>query len=152
MVAMSRETIAQKRTTVGQAAGRAVTRPPLRRRARVGVSHRLPRALRALAPRRWVTPGTDLTLWTIWSRRRQVRASSFSPAVPPACHKQRSPAVSSGQSRSLRYGRCAGRWPLTWAAGPPKNCMACKGSSRGRVWSAFRPVTMRRSLGRWPEP
>jgi serine/threonine protein kinase len=31
-------------------------------------------------------------------------ASSFSPAVP-ACHKQRSPAVSSGHSRSLRGGR-----------------------------------------------
>jgi hypothetical protein len=31
---------------------------------------------------------------------RQVRvSSSFSPAVPPTCHKQRSRAVSSGQSR-----------------------------------------------------
>ena len=27
---------------------------------------------------------------------------SFSPAVPPACHKQRARAVASGQSRSLR--------------------------------------------------
>jgi hypothetical protein len=35
------------------------------------------------------------------TRRREVRTSSFSPAVPPTCHKQRSPAVSSGQSRSL---------------------------------------------------
>ena len=46
---------------------------------------------------------------TSWGRCSQVRASTFSPAVPPACHKQRSPAVSSGQSRSLEAGRWAGR-------------------------------------------
>jgi hypothetical protein len=44
----------------------------------------------------------------VGSRYRQVRAASFLPAVPPACHKQRSPAVSSGQSRSLEGGRWAG--------------------------------------------
>jgi hypothetical protein len=43
------------------------------------------------------------------NRYLQVRASSFSPAVPPACHKQRSRAVSSGQPRSLREDRWAGR-------------------------------------------
>jgi hypothetical protein len=48
------------------------------------------------------------------SRRRQVGAPSFSPAVPLACHKQRSPAVRSGQSRSLRGGHWAGRICLTW--------------------------------------
>jgi hypothetical protein len=47
------------------------------------------------------------------SRRCQAQASSFSPAVPPACHKQPSPAVSSGHSRSLEAGRWAGRRPLT---------------------------------------
>jgi hypothetical protein len=62
------------------------------------------------------------------SRRRQARASSFSPAVPPMCHKQRSPALSSGQSRSLGEGGCAGRTPLTWGGGVGRNCMACKGS------------------------
>jgi hypothetical protein len=59
---------------------------------------------------------------------REVRASSSSPAVPPACHKQRSPAVCSGQSRSLREGRWAGRTSLTWGGGGGRNCMACKGS------------------------
>jgi hypothetical protein len=62
------------------------------------------------------------------NRYLQVRASSFSPAVPPACHKQRSRAVCSGQSRSLRGGRWAGRTSLTWDGGGGRNCMACKGS------------------------
>jgi hypothetical protein len=44
--------------------------------------------------------GRGLTCGRAGSRRRRVRgASFFSPAVPPACHTQRSPAVSSGQSR-----------------------------------------------------
>jgi hypothetical protein len=34
--------------------------------------------------------------------------------VPPTCHKQRSRAVCSGHSRSLREGRDAGHMPLTW--------------------------------------
>jgi hypothetical protein len=56
---------------------------------------------------------------------------SCSPAVPPACHNQRSPAVSHGHSRSLRGGRWAGRAPLTWGRGVDRNCMACKGSGTG---------------------
>jgi hypothetical protein len=62
------------------------------------------------------------------SRRRQVGAPSFSPAVPLACHKQRSPAVRSGQSRSLAEDGWAGRTSLTWGGGGGRNCMACKGS------------------------
>jgi hypothetical protein len=61
-------------------------------------------------------------------RRRQARASSFVPAVPPTCHKQRSSPVRSGQPRSLRGGRWAGRTSLTWGWGGGRNCMACKGS------------------------
>jgi hypothetical protein len=34
-------------------------------------------------------------------RRRKARASSFSPAVPPACHKERAQAATSGHSRLL---------------------------------------------------
>jgi len=59
-------------------------------------------------------------------------AESFSPAVPPACHKQRARAVSSGQSRSLRGTRWAGRTSLTCGGGGGRNCMACKGSWRIR--------------------
>ena len=54
--------------------------------------------------------------------------SSFSPAVPPACHKQRSRAVCSGQPRSLGEGRDAGYVPLAWGTVAARNCMACKGS------------------------
>jgi hypothetical protein len=65
------------------------------------------------------------------SRRRQVEASPSSPAVPPACHKQRARAVTSGQSQSLRGGRWAGRTPSPgWGGG--RNCMACK-RSRSQV-------------------
>jgi hypothetical protein len=64
-------------------------------------------------------------------RRRQMRSSLFSPAVPPACHKRRSRAVSGGQPRSPRLGDCAGRPLLTWAAYRPRNCMACKWSWSG---------------------
>jgi hypothetical protein len=38
--------------------------------------------------------------------------TSYSPALPPTCHKQRSRAVSTGQSRSLS------RRPLGWAPAP----------------------------------
>ena len=61
------------------------------------------------------------------SHRRQVGASSFSPAVPPACHKQRARAVCIGHSRSVRGGRWAGRTTLTWGGGGGRNCIACKG-------------------------
>jgi hypothetical protein len=56
----------------------------------------------------------------------------FSPAVPPACHKQRSRAVSSGQPRSHREGRWAGCTLLTWGGGGGRNCMACKRSRLDR--------------------
>ena len=77
-------------------------------------------------------PGAGLTLRPCRSRRRQARASSCSPAVPPTCHKQRSRAVCSGHSRSLPGGRCAGRTALTWGGGGGRHCMACKGSG-GRI-------------------
>jgi hypothetical protein len=77
------------------------------------------------------SPRTGLTLRPSWSRRRHVGASLFLPAVPPTCHKQRSRAVSGGQSRLLREGPNAGHRPLTWAIGTVRNCMACKGS---RLW------------------
>jgi hypothetical protein len=52
-------------------------------------------------------------------------ASPFPPAVPPACHKQRTEPVSSGQPRSLRERHCAGRWPLT-----------CLSAGRDTTWHA----------------
>ncbi len=65
------------------------------------------------------------------NRYLRVRASSFSPAVPPACHKQRSRAVCSGQSRSLETTVALGSGSLTWGGGGGRNCMACKGSRLG---------------------
>jgi hypothetical protein len=53
--------------------------------------------------------GRALPSGRVGSRRSHVGASTFSPAVPPTCHKQRSRAVSSGQPRSLRGS------PLCWA-------------------------------------
>jgi hypothetical protein len=41
-----------------------------------------------LATRPW-SPETGLTLRSSWNHRRQAQASSFMPAVPPTCHKQR---------------------------------------------------------------
>jgi hypothetical protein len=113
-------------------------RPPAQQPSRSlpgGVSEfesptQLPRALRA-SQRDNGHPGTGLTLRPSWSRRRQARAWSLVPAVPPTCHKQRSRAVSSGQSRSLRGGRDAVYMPLTWSAGGGRNCMACKESRLG---------------------
>jgi hypothetical protein len=49
---------------------------------------------------RWVTKDGP-HLGRAGRHRRHARASSFSPAVPPTCHKERTRAVSSGQSRSL---------------------------------------------------
>jgi hypothetical protein len=88
----------------------------------------LPRALRAL-PRSRGHRGQTSPSGRVEGRRRHERAASLSPAVPPACHKQRSRAVSSGQSRSLGEGPLAGHAALTWPALAPRNCMACKGSS-----------------------
>jgi hypothetical protein len=87
----------------------------------------LPRALWALAHEAVVTKDRPHPL----AEREAVAtggASPFSPAVPPACHKQRSPAVSSGQPRSLTEGLCAWQASLTWGGGGGRNCMACKGS------------------------
>jgi hypothetical protein len=79
-------------------------------------------------------------------------ASSFSPAVPPACHKQRSRAVCSGQSRSLEAGRCAGlRLPdLGWGRRPKLHGMQGVKPHRNRL-SLLLLIT-RRSLWCWPKP
>jgi hypothetical protein len=87
----------------------------------------LPRRIRGLPTRRW-SPRTGLTLWTSWEPLPPRARWSFSSAVPPACHKQRSPAVSSGQSRSLETTVALGSGSLTWGGGGGRNCMACKGS------------------------
>ena len=89
---------------------------------------RLPRALRALPTSSAVIeerprPSLDPEPIAV-----ACGTSSFSPAVPPTCHKQRSPAVSSGQSRSLGEGGLAGHTPLTWGGGGGRNCMTCKRS------------------------
>jgi ketosteroid isomerase-like protein len=55
----------------------------------------------ALANEAAVAEGTGLRSGRAGSPRRQIPASSYSPAVPPACRKQRSRAVRSGQSRSI---------------------------------------------------
>ena len=55
------------------------------------------RSLVHLPTRSW-SPGTGLTKQSSWSRSGQVRALSFSPAVPPTCHKQRYPADNHGHS------------------------------------------------------
>jgi len=102
---------------------------------------RLTGALRAAANDA-VVIRTGLTLQPSWSRRRQARASSFLPAVPPTCHKQRSRAVPSGQSRSLGHGRWAGCARLTWAARAARNCMACKGSHRDCIARYPVPFTL----------
>ena len=60
--------------------------------------------------------GAVATRWAVWS---------FLAAVPSTCHMQRSPAVTSGQPRSLEAGRWAGRPALTWGGGGGRNCMAC---------------------------
>jgi hypothetical protein len=52
--------------------------------------------------------GRASPVWPSWSRRCHEVTSSLSPAVPPACYKQRSRAVCSGQSRSLRHGEQLG--------------------------------------------
>jgi hypothetical protein len=78
---------------------------------------------------------------------------SFSPAVLPACHKQRSRAVCSGQSRSLGEGCLAGRTALTWPVLAPRNCMACKGSRLGSGLAVpRRPIGPARSRTAAPPP
>jgi hypothetical protein len=88
----------------------------------------LPRLPRSLANEASGHRGRAAPSGRAGDHRRQMRASSFSPAVPLACHKQQARAVSSGKSRSLRGARWAGRTSLTWGGGGGRNCMACKGS------------------------
>jgi hypothetical protein len=74
----------------------------------VGVADLCPNLLRRLPAachEEWLTedgPHPAVELGAVADKRG---ASSFSPAVPPACHKQRSSAVSSGHSRSLAEER-----------------------------------------------
>jgi hypothetical protein len=104
----------------------------------------LPRPVRGL-PTIWWLLRVGLTQRPGWSRRRHEIPGSSSAAVPPACHKQRSRAVSSGHSRSLRGGRWTGRPSLTWGGGGGRNCMACKGSHRdciARHRGVVRPLAL----------
>jgi hypothetical protein len=107
----------------------------------------LPRALRALARVAVSHRGRASLSGRARNPRRHVRTIVILAGVPPTCHKQRSRAVASGQSRSLRDGRCAGRWPLTWTVGTARNCMACKGSTLDRPCRAGQPAGGMRS--RW---
>jgi hypothetical protein len=91
-------------------------------------------------PRGVVTEDGPRPLRELGSVYLQVRASSFAPAVPPACHKQRSRAVCSGQSRSLETTVALGSGSLTWGGGGGRNCMACKGSM---LWGVVLDITRR---------
>jgi hypothetical protein len=64
---------------------------------------------RLLAARRWVIEDGPYPPNELGAVAVTCEQSSFPPAVPPTCHKQRSPAVCSGQSRSLREASQAGR-------------------------------------------
>jgi hypothetical protein len=78
----------------------------------------LPRALRALAHEA-ASPEKSLTLWPSWNRRRQVGASSFSPTVPPTCHKQRLRAVpADSHGHSEKTVRRAPVPDLEWGSRP----------------------------------
>jgi hypothetical protein len=104
-------------------------------------STRLPRALRTLAHEAVVAGDGPHPLGQLGAVTVRCGASSFSSAVPPACHKQRSPAVSSGQSRSLREARWAGLNGSDLGWGRTRNCMACKGSDRSALGLTL-PLTM----------
>jgi hypothetical protein len=109
----------------------APSRQPSRRRGGGRVSPPSCREPCGLPPTKPWSPRTGLTLRSSWEPSPPRReASSFSPAVPPTCHKQRYLAVCSGQPRSLEGSRWAGRWSLTWGGGVARTCMACKGSDR----------------------
>jgi hypothetical protein len=122
--------VATGQGTAGQLASAAATGQPHRRRARVRVSPPGCRKPSGLLPaRRWVTEDGPQPPDELGAVAATCERSLFSLAVPPACHKQWARAVSSGQSRSLRDGRCAGRWPMTWTVGTVRHCMACKSSA-----------------------
>jgi hypothetical protein len=85
---------------------------------------------------RWTCREPNRLLATAqWIPRRASPSAAWKPsaAAPERrrscrpCHKHRSPAVSSGQSRSLRGGLWTGRPALTCGRGGGRNCMACKG-------------------------
>ena len=67
-----------------------------------------------------------------------------SPAVPPACHKQRSRAVCSGQSRSIGGGRWAGlRLPdLGWGRRPKLHGMQGVKADCGGARAGWHPPTV----------
>jgi hypothetical protein len=140
------------RETAGERQDVAVNRQHAGRRGGVRVSPPAAASPPGSCPRVGASPRTGLPL----SRARAITirwgASSFSPAVPPACHKQRSPAVSSGQSRSLEDGRWTGRRSLTCGGDGGRTCMACKGSSRVRLGSASMPLTTRPGWHRGSKP
>jgi hypothetical protein len=72
--------------------------------------------------------------------RRQRRR--WSPAAPPACHTERSRAVSSGQPRSLRRGNQAGCAPLTWGGQEIETAWDAGGHARCvRVIGVVRPIS-----------
>jgi hypothetical protein len=61
-------------------------------------------------PRGGRSPRTGLTLQASWEPSPPGTSIVVSPVVPPACHKQRSRAVCSGQQRSLRQGHRGECW------------------------------------------
>jgi hypothetical protein len=99
--------------------------------------------LQRSSSRRLATTGSSRVRQIAWDLGHRGRASprdelgavaatcgrsSFSPVMPPACHKQRSRAVSSGQSRPVNSVVGLANLSLTWGGGAGRNCMACKGS------------------------
>ena len=102
----------------------------------------LPRRLRGL-PTRQSSPRTGLTSGRAGRHRRQLRASSFSPAVPPACHKPRSQRYPADIQGHTERGRCVGRRPLTCGGKAARNWMACKGSAA--IHTAYHMMPLSRS-------
>jgi hypothetical protein len=92
----------------------------------------LPTRCREPLPTRRRITRMGLTLRPTWEPSPPGASILLLAAVPPACHKQRSLAVSSGQPRSLREGHRAGRWSLTWTPSTARHCMACKRSLLGQ--------------------
>jgi hypothetical protein len=81
-----------------------------------------------LPTRRSVTEDGPHPLVSWGAVAARCEASSLSPIVPPACHKQRSPAVSSGQPRSAGENRCAAPGVADLGDHDRPNCMECKRS------------------------
>jgi hypothetical protein len=114
--------------------------PNLSWRGSLGVCHAAA-SPRGSCPRGGGHRGRASPLRAAENRNLQVRASSFSPAVPPACHKQRSRAVCSGQSRSLETTVALGSGSLTWVGEEPETAWHARGQLRvvpGSVRSKLR--------------